>query len=340
VDSIGSVSQFLAGATSCEEVRPSDARAGAVYLRVVIGGQRYFVKRASRSSDWIMRIAGDRVHRPFQVWHSGLMDRSAAVVDHAMVAMEVTGAGDGAVLSMLMRDVGTCLVPPGDAAVPARQHAGFIAAMAALSRRFWGWQDRLGLMSMAERLRMLAPDNIAGELTTEPVPGPVAAAAVGWKRLSERAPELAAITRLVHEEPDMLVRPLNGTPRTFLQGDWKMGNLGVHPDGRVILLDWAFPGSGPPLWDLCWYLALNRARLPESKERTVERYRSELERQGVATGGWWQEQLDLCMIGVMATFGWEKALGDGDELSWWDRTVAAAAGRLGIRIPASGASVV
>ena len=24
------------------------------------------------------------------------------------------------------------------------------------------------------------------------------------------------------------------------------------------------------------------------------------------------------MIGIMATFGWEKALGDAGELSWWE----------------------
>ena len=89
-----------------------------------------------------------------------------------------------------------------------------------------------------------------------------------------------------------------------------MGNLGTHPDGRTILLDWALPGSGPACWDLCWYLALNRARLPESKEAAIGRFRAALEAGGVATGSWWDAQLDLCLIAIMATFGWEKALGD------------------------------
>ena len=39
------------------------------------------------------------------------------------------------------------------------------------------------------------------------------------------------------------------------------------------------------------------------------------------------------MIGVMATFGWEKALGDGGELAWWETTVADADDREGIPIP-------
>ncbi len=134
----------------------------------------------------------------------------------------------------------------------------------------------------------------------------------------------------MQERPELLTGPLGQTPRTFLHGDWKMGNLGSHPDGRTILLDWAYPGSGPACWDLCWYLALNRARLPEAKEAAIERFRTALEASGVATDPWWQAQLDLCVIGIMATFGWEKALGDAAELDWWERQVAGAAARCGI----------
>ena len=43
---------------------------------------------------------------------------------------------------------------------------------------------------------------------------------------------------------------------------------------------------------------------------------------GSAPIRWWQRQLDLCTIGIMATFGWEKALGDAGELYWWEERVA------------------
>ena len=111
---------------------------------------------------------------------------------------------------------------------------------------------------------------------------------------------------------------MRSTPATFLQGDWKMGNLGRHPDGRTILLDWAYPGSGPVLWDLAWYLALNCARLPIDKEATIEALRGALERRGVRTTDWFDLQLDLCLLGMTACFGWEKAMGDDDELRWWE----------------------
>jgi hypothetical protein len=32
-------------------------------------------------------------------------------------------------------------------------------------------------------------------------------------------------------------------PVTFLQGDLKLGNLGSHPDGRTVLLDWSLAGG-------------------------------------------------------------------------------------------------
>jgi hypothetical protein len=277
-----------------------------------------------------MRVTDDHEHRAYLVWRAGIMDRVPACIDHTVVAMEVAGAGGDAVLTTVMRDVGGWLVPPGDAVVPAGQHAGFIAHMAALAAAFWGWEDEIGLTTMAQRLRFFAPRTIAAELAADEVPGPIAAAAAGWRALPGRSPALAGISRLVHDRPEVITEPLAGTPRTFVHGDWKMGNLGTRPDGRTILLDWTFPGSGPACWDLCWYLALNRARLPEPKEAVIDRFRTELEARGIGTGGWWEAQLDLCVIGIMATFGWEKALGDAEELRWWERAVAGAAARRGI----------
>jgi hypothetical protein len=63
-------------------------------------------------------------------------------------------------------------------------------------------------------------------------------------------------------------------------------------------------------------------------------FQAELERHGIATGGWWQKQLDLCLIAIMATFAWGKALGDANELAWWQEQTAAAASHQGI--PADG----
>ena len=163
----GPVTGVLARATFVKDVRPSDARAGADYQRVTADGRAYFVKRLSPATDWIMRITGDHVHRPYLIWQAGIMDKAPACIDHTIVAMEVTGTGKEAVLSMLMRDVGPFLVPAGDTPVPQAQHEAFLAHMAELSAAFWGWSDDIGLTTMTQRLRFFAPANIAGERTTD-----------------------------------------------------------------------------------------------------------------------------------------------------------------------------
>ena len=113
------------------------------------------------------------------------------------------------------------------------------------------------------------------------------------------------------------LKAIESTPQTLLIGDWKATNLGTRPDGRTILLDRAFPGVGPACSEIAWYLAINSARLPHSKEDTIEAYRTSLEHHGIKTAPWGEVQLALALLGVVIQFGWEKALGGDEELSWW-----------------------
>jgi hypothetical protein len=298
---------------------------------VTVEGRRYFLKRLSPATDWIMRVTGDHVHRPYLIWRAGLMDRVPGGIDHTVVAMEIDGSGDDAVCSTLMRDVAEHLIPEGDAVVTPAQHEGFIDHLAELCAAFWGFTDTVGgLTTMAERLGFFDTPNVARELAAADPPGPIVAADAGWRALPGRSRALAGLAHAVQEDPSLLTGPLAETPSTFLHGDWKMGNLGRHPGWRTILLDWAYPGSGPACWDLCWYLALNRARLPESKDATIARFRADLEHHGIETAGWFQRQLDLCLAAIMVTFGWEKALGDEDELRWWETAVSQALERQGL----------
>jgi hypothetical protein len=325
------VTDILRAATARRLVTPVDARSGSVFEQLDVGGVPLFVKRCSSASDWLMRVSGDRVHRAYLLWQSGLMHQLPDCLDHAVVAMQLDGSPGGtsaeAVLSIVMRDVAPALVPPGDAVVPLGQHTLFVEHLAALAARFLGWEDRIGLMTMQQRMTLFAPATIAPELErAEPTPVALAAADKGWRQLPARAPELARLVGAVHADPGRLTAALAGTPTTFVHGDWKMGNLGSHSDGRTVLLDWSLPGSGPVCWDLCWYLALNRVRLPESKEDSIGRFRDALEDLGVATGDWFERQLELCALAMTVTFAWEKALGDDAELRWWEaRALSAAA---------------
>ena len=65
------------------------------------------------------------------------------------------------------------------------------------------------------------------------------------------------------------------------------------------------------------------SNLPNGFEGAVTR---RIEQHGIDTREWWDRQLGLCLLGALVQFGWEKALGDEDELSWW-----CAAARDGVR---------
>jgi hypothetical protein len=325
--------ELLAGAQDRVTVNPGDARSGSVFERVTISGERYFAKTLGYRTDWIMRVTGDRDLRTLKIWRAGIMSGVPGEIDHAVVGMAAEGAGEAAMLTILMRDVGAHIIPEGGDEISLATHLGLMDGLAALSARYWGWSDGLGLTTMEERLRFFAPDNIAAEATVEDPPLPIAVATQGWPRLAELAPALADLLSAIHSDPTPLADAMRATPATFLQGDWKMGNLGMHPDGRTILLDWAYPGSGPVLWDLAWYVALNCARLPMSKEATIDALRAALERHGVPTAGWFDLQLDLCLLGMAACFGWEKAMSDAAELAWWERHAIDAARHVAAHYP-------
>jgi hypothetical protein len=311
--------ELVEGATDRAEVRTSDAKSGARFERLRIGGVPHFLKVLSADSDWIMRVTGNDSHWEFQAWRAGVYDETPPVIDHTVVGMALEDGAEGRRLAILMTDCSEDLVPPGDEAVPLEHHADWLDHMAAMHAHFLGWQDHLGLNDLSRRWLFFAPATIAPELRVADVPGPIAVAHQGWQLLPERAPRLHDLVTAVHKDPDALSDALRATPLTFVAGDWKLGNVGRRPDGRTVLLDWAYPGEAPPCWDLTWYLALNRARLPESKEATIARYRERLEAHGVETSGWWDRQLGLSLVGMAAVFAWEKAVGDQAELDWWQR---------------------
>jgi len=70
------VRDFLSRASSREDVPPGDGRSGATYERVTVDATAYFVKRLSPSSDWVTRVTGDHVHRPYLVWQAGIMGQA------------------------------------------------------------------------------------------------------------------------------------------------------------------------------------------------------------------------------------------------------------------------
>jgi hypothetical protein len=318
-----SVDDLLAGARRLGRHTTNEARSGSLFERVEVDGQPCVVKYVHPDLDFTMRVSGDIGCRPLRVWAAGLVDAAPTAIDHATLGAAPWGRnGWGAAL--LMRDVSAELVPAGDAPLPEPAHVAFLDHLAELAARTWGWRDELDLLPHRLRWAWFGPAQLDGERALgfpEAVPE---IAARGWARFGAVAPrDVAVAVEELRRDPTPLSDAVRSTPSCFLHGDWKLGNLGTAADGRTVLLDWAYPGEGPIAHELAWYLALNRARLPVgwTKEATAAALRDALERRGVATAGWWDRQVALCLLGALVQFGWEKALGDGDdgaaELGWW-----------------------
>jgi Phosphotransferase enzyme family len=307
----------------------ADSLSGSPFESVVIAGVTYVLKHLGRDIDWIMRAFGDGLHgtppRVVVMWQAGLFETLPDVLDHALVGASFDR--DSGRAAILMRDIGSTLVPTGTAAIDFAQHRRFLDHMAALHAAFWDFVDSYGLAPPDVAYTGLTPAMSAREAAAQhddPVPRAIPA---GWAQLQQAASRAYEVALALATDPMPLVEALAQTPSTLVHGDWKFGNLGSHPDGRTVLLDWAWSGRSAGCTDLAWYLAVNCDRLPESKEETVAAYRTSLERRGVATTPWWDRQLELALLGAFVQLGWSKTANPA-ELAWWTTQVVPVGRRL------------
>ena len=314
----------LSRAADRETLGPTaEGLSSASFERLTIGGEPHVIKRLSYGTDWVMRAVEDRGQpRVVRMFATGMFDRLPASIDTTLVA--VAYDPETGVAELLMRDVGALFLRDGDP-ITGEQHATVLDAMSRLHSATWELPDDIGLTPPANRWSAFSPAVARREAERGPLSGVPADIQPLWDRLSQVDPATYRVLLGLAEHPTPLVAGLAGTPQALVHGDFKGGNLGLHPDGRVVLVDWAFPGIDAPCADLAWYLAVNCDRLPESKEATIERYRAALESHGIDTCGWWDRQLALSLLGGAVQMAWSKA-DQPEELAWWaDRVHEASA---------------
>jgi hypothetical protein len=316
-----SVDELLAGAERRETFVNTDNRSTAAFERVWIDGRPHVVKYVHVDDDFALRVSGDLGCRAVQAWAAGLLDAAPDLVDHAVVGAAYGYGRNGWGAALLMRDVSADLaVVVGRPFTPA-EHEIFVDRLAGWCAATWDFHDDPDdplLLPYPARWAFFGQPALEGEAELgwpERVP-PIAAE--GWARFWERAPRpVAGVVRELWRDPAPLAAALRATPSCLVHGDFKASNMGIAADGRMVLIDWAYVGEGPAGHELGWYVALNREKLPASKEDTIDAFRTALGRHGVDTAAWWERQLGLSLLGTVVQFGWEKALGDDDELGWW-----------------------
>ena len=326
---LASVEELLGGAVREGPFVPDGARSAVAFERVRLDGAPHLVKYLHADDDFAMRAYGDLGSRTTLAFAAGLFDAAPDAIDHAVVGIARGTGRHGWGCAVLMRDVSAELASTDDSPFADDEHAGFVDHLARLCAATWGWHDDVGLLPYAQRWALPGPDVVAAEAAAAHPERLMTIVADGWERFAARVPaSLAAAVHYLQRAPWPLADALRRTPSCFLHGDWKASNLGTGADGRTLLLDWVYLGEGPACHELGWYLALNRQKLPVPKEATIDAFRRALEAHGVETDGWWEAQLDLALLGTLLQFGWEKALGDDDELRWWCERAEAGLARL------------
>jgi hypothetical protein len=322
----GSLAELLTRATTVAPMGPGAGKSGATFDHVRIDDEPYVVKHLRLGDDWTMRAAGPVGGAILALWRRGLLHRLPDCINQPIVAVaqQPRSAGDAGETALLMRDVAPWLVPVTDEPIPLTQHLTFLDHMAAMHAAFWNAGAEIEIVPAMHRYLELSPwtaqaEAALADTTGRAVPLVPALIAQGWALLADVAPVAASVVTALAWDPGPLVLALDDTPQTLVHGNWKLDNLGTDPDGRTIVLDWELPGRGPALSDLAWYLAINCRRLPQSKEQAIQAYRDALERRGIETEPFWQQQLSLCLLGALVQFGWEKAFsGYDEELQWWE----------------------
>ena len=299
-------------------------RSGAIFESVVVDGERCVVKYVHPDLDFTMRVSGDVGCRPRQVWERGLVDAAPDVIDHAILGAARWGPRRLRRRPAHARRVRASSCPRATTPSPRTLHVHFLDHLAGSRRRGCGAGATTTPIRACSptglRWSWFAPQHLDVERSLgfpEAVPR---IALDGWERFAVRGHPRTSVD--AHRRAAALTRDRSSTRcrrrrRRSLHGDWKLSNLGTAADGRTVLLDWAYPGEGPVAHELAWYLALNRARLPVGVDEGVDDRRL----RGRAAAPRHRHRRLVGPPGAASAcsapwceFGWEKALGDDDEL--------------------------
>jgi hypothetical protein len=290
-----------------------DGYSGATMSRIVDQvGERYVLKRVSRTLDWIIQMTSDHALREAQIAASGVLEPLAP----ALRSPSIAAAHDGDGFALLMRDLTDWLLPP-NGVLPASNWERILSRVAMLHATFWEAPpaDDLGWCGLRERLLMLSQP--AGERLR--VAGLTEFGfASGWERFHDAVtPDVSVFVRALHHDPSPLVDVCERLPQTLLHNDLKTANMAVEGD-TLWLFDWALTGIGPIGVDLGWLLCVNSTRLPWTLDETLDRYAVHLR---AALGSRfdaqdWERQRAVAFLSGLITFGWAK-VDDAEELNWW-----------------------
>jgi hypothetical protein len=275
-----------------------------IFRRADRRGAPFVLKVTSAHTDWIMRATSD--------WRC----REAVLANTAIATGQVDSpavgsAQDGAVFSILMRDISKHLL----SAEPLTdvQLKTILLAMCRLHARTPPAEYAVPWCSVRDRLTLFQPDS--AKLADFRIADDILR---GWTLFFAHAPkDVVELVRSLFDDIAPMERALGRLPSRLLHGDLKLDNIGIRPDGTLSLIDWSMPMNAPAAIDLGWFMAMNSRVLPISLDDTMAAYaaHSDIDPQLHET------HRSLTVLSGLLIRGWRKALdaasGDSAELHWW-----------------------
>jgi hypothetical protein len=312
------------------------------FLGVYINGEERpfaLIKRITRITDWVMQATDDLHYRAAAIWEKGLLDHMPLEIDHAILSCAIVQDG----YALLMRNISDSL--PGVQTKLSEPTFEFILdTIAAFHAAYWEspslHDPSLYLCSPFNLFSHTSPNKIEPLVPENPSPV-VQVILAGWRMLPDLiGSDLANKIITLSNNPQPICTALAKYPQTLVHGDFHLANLGLERGeiNRLILLDWARPTFSAPGVDIAFLLGINGHTLPVSRDEAIELYRQNLARRlgNRYDLGWWQPQLELCLLAGFAMTGCfqaftlhekknaaeRKKLEEG--LAWWCERATAA----------------
>ncbi|HVK20214.1 MAG TPA: phosphotransferase [Actinokineospora sp.] len=284
-----------------------------IYRRADQEGAPFVLKVTSTHTDWIMRATSDQRCR------EAVLANSSRVGADQVTSPAIGSAQDGAVFSILMRDISEYLLP--NEPLTHAQLGTTLLGMGRLHSAAPPIELDIPWCSTKDRLTLFMPDpekladfRIAGDILR------------GWELFFEYAPTtIGNLVRSLFDDMSPVERALGLLPNCLLHGDLKLDNIGIRPDGTLSLIDWSMPMIAPAAIELGWFLAMNSRVLPVSLDEAMAAYTSysTIDRRSHELH---QAMTVLCGILIR---GWRKALdaaaGEPAEFHWWCERASSAA---------------
>ncbi|UJA20246.1 phosphotransferase [Thermoleophilia bacterium SCSIO 60948] len=304
------------GPGSVREPLVHGGNSGAALERIRAGdGRSLIAKRVGPASDWLGRITGD-AGRTALLWEAGAFERMPVALDHGIET--VVPDGDG--WWVVMRDLSDTFL--GDERRLSRAESHEILEVAALMHAEFAGGPPQGTARLDLRIGMSAlPVAAAEREQTDLLPKQIEAA---WDAFCEAVPSDVAdeIMVTVSGDPGLATALHAAAAPTLLHGDLRDDNLGLAPDG-IVLLDWDLATAGPPSVEFAWYLCHDAWRIDASHDDIEADFRTA---EGEIVG---ERDHELGMLSGLLQYGWifgHSALIHPDpvetewaheELGWW-----------------------